>query len=108
MTLRVAVAARTLDAVRVIAAPSSSRLQPATVGPPYRHLSSRGTGFIGSHLAPRLSATHDCSQIVILDDLSMGSVDNLKSIQHLIDVKRVEFSDEALSAPSRLAGYGVA
>ncbi len=45
-----------------------------------------GAGFIGSHLTERLLAQGD--EVVIVDDLSTGTLDN---IRHLLDNPRVQF-----------------
>ncbi len=50
-----------------------------------RHLITGGAGFIGSHLADALSARGD--EVLILDDLSTGSRDN---VNHLLAGPRVE------------------
>jgi UDP-glucose 4-epimerase len=51
-----------------------------------RYLITGGAGFIGSHLADALTTRGD--EVVILDDLSTGRVEN---IEHLIDAGHVEF-----------------
>jgi len=51
-----------------------------------RYLITGGAGFIGSHLAERLLADGD--QVLLLDDLSAGSVRN---IEHLLGSSRVSF-----------------
>ena len=51
-----------------------------------RYLITGGAGFIGSHLAERLAA--DGSEVLVLDDLSTGRMEN---IQHLTDQGAVEF-----------------
>ena len=61
-----------------------------------RHLITGGAGFIGSHLAEALLARGN--QVLILDDLSTGRLDN---VEHLQGGGRVEFvkgsvSDEGL------------
>ena len=54
-----------------------------------------GAGFIGSHLATRLLARGD--QIVVLDDLSTGSMDN---IEHLVGRKGFDYRiGSALDGP---------
>jgi UDP-glucose 4-epimerase len=50
-----------------------------------------GAGFIGSHLAERLVA--DGHRVVLVDDLSTGSMDN---IAHLLDGDGVEFVRESV------------
>jgi nucleoside-diphosphate-sugar epimerase len=45
-----------------------------------------GAGFIGSHLAENMLA--DGYRVVVLDDLSTGS---LRNIQHLIDAPGLKF-----------------
>ncbi|HEX6391052.1 MAG TPA: NAD-dependent epimerase/dehydratase family protein [Solirubrobacteraceae bacterium] len=59
-----------------------------------RYLITGGAGFIGSHLADALSAEgHD---VLVLDDLSTGSVDNLT---HLLADGRVRFVEGAVTQP---------
>jgi len=54
-----------------------------------------GAGFIGSHLATRLLARGD--QVVVLDDLSTGSMDN---IEHLVGRKGFDYRiGSALNGP---------
>jgi nucleoside-diphosphate-sugar epimerase len=45
-----------------------------------RHLITGGAGFIGSHLAEALLARGD--EVFILDDLSTGSVENVRHLKH--------------------------
>jgi UDP-glucose 4-epimerase len=51
-----------------------------------KYLITGGAGFIGSHLSDRLTA--DGHEVVVLDDLSTGRIDN---IEHLIRSQRIEF-----------------
>ena len=51
-----------------------------------KYLITGGSGFIGSHLSDRLTA--DGHEVVVLDDLSTGRIDN---IEHLIRSERIEF-----------------
>ena len=51
-----------------------------------KYLVTGGAGFIGSHLCDRLTA--DGHEVVVLDDLSTGRIDN---IEHLIRSQRIEF-----------------
>ena len=51
-----------------------------------RYLVTGGAGFIGSHLCDRLSV--DGHEVLVLDDLSTGRIDN---IEHLLRSRRVEF-----------------
>src|SRR5215207_6957032 len=51
-----------------------------------KYLITGGAGFIGSHLSDRLTA--DGHEVVVLDDLSTGRIDN---IEHLIRAQRIEF-----------------
>jgi len=44
-----------------------------------RALITGGAGFIGSHLAERLLARGD--EVIILDDLSTGSVENIRHLK---------------------------
>jgi UDP-glucose 4-epimerase len=53
-----------------------------------RYLITGGAGFIGSHLAEALVNRDKSAEVVILDDLSTGSFEN---IQHLVDGQRVTF-----------------
>src|ERR671930_334650 len=50
-----------------------------------RYLVTGGAGFIGSHLCDALTAQAD--EVVILDDLSTGRIDN---IAHLLQGRRAE------------------
>jgi UDP-glucose 4-epimerase len=63
---------------------------------PRRHLITGGAGFIGSHLADLLVARGD--QIVVLDDLSTGRLENLEDVITSPAVHLVQGStlDEAL------------
>jgi len=53
-----------------------------------RYLITGGAGFIGSHLTEALVERDDVARVVILDDLSTGSFENL---DHLVDGDRVRF-----------------
>ena len=53
-----------------------------------RYLITGGAGFIGSHLTETLIERDSSAEVVILDDLSTGSVEN---IEHLVDGDRVTF-----------------
>jgi len=57
-----------------------------------------GAGFIGSHLADRLIARGD--DVLVLDDLSSGSLEN---IAHLRDESKFEFVEGSAADPSLLA-----
>jgi UDP-glucose 4-epimerase len=57
-----------------------------------------GAGFIGSHLADRLIARGD--DVLVLDDLSSGSLEN---IAHLRDASKFEFVEGSAADPSLLA-----
>ena len=61
-----------------------------------RVLVTGGAGFIGSHLVEQLIKRED--QVVVLDDLSTGSVENLRHAQSICDFEVVEGSvtDELL------------
>ena len=52
------------------------------------YLITGGAGFIGSHLTEALIGRDASAQVVILDDLSTGSFEN---IEHLVDGQRVSF-----------------
>jgi len=56
-----------------------------------RYLITGGAGFIGSHLAERL--LERCDHVVLLDNLSTGSVEN---IRHLKDSPRMEYHLDSL------------
>lgn len=45
-----------------------------------KYLITGGAGFIGGHLAQALLANDKCEKVIIIDDLSTGSLDNLKAI----------------------------
>jgi UDP-glucose 4-epimerase len=53
-----------------------------------RYLITGGAGFIGSHLAEALVTRDESAEVVILDDLSTGSFEN---VEHLVDGGRVSF-----------------
>lgn len=45
-----------------------------------KYLITGGAGFIGGHLAELLLKDENCEKVIIIDDLSTGSLDNIKSI----------------------------
>lgn len=45
-----------------------------------KYLITGGAGFIGGHLAQLLLSGEDCEKVIVIDDLSTGSLDNLKMI----------------------------
>jgi UDP-glucose 4-epimerase len=51
-----------------------------------------GAGFIGSHLVERL-LDEGVARLVVIDDLSTGSLDNLESVGDRIDVVRGDVCD---------------
>lgn len=53
-----------------------------------RYLITGGAGFIGSHLTEALIDRDESARVMILDDLSTGSFEN---IEHLVDGDRVSF-----------------
>ncbi|HEX3616125.1 MAG TPA: NAD-dependent epimerase/dehydratase family protein [Solirubrobacteraceae bacterium] len=53
-----------------------------------RYLITGGAGFIGSHLTEALIDRDESAKVVILDDLSTGSFEN---IEHMVDGDRVTF-----------------
>jgi UDP-glucose 4-epimerase len=61
-----------------------------------RYLITGGAGFIGSHLVDVLTARGD--QVVVLDDLSTGRLENLESVvdSDLVELVRGSTSDEGL------------
>ncbi|MGH9739555.1 MAG: NAD-dependent epimerase/dehydratase family protein [Candidatus Acidiferrales bacterium] len=63
-----------------------------------RHLITGGAGFIGSHLAEALLARGD--EVFILDDLSTGSVEN---VRHLKTHPRFHYSFDSITNKSLLA-----
>ena len=64
-----------------------------------KYLITGGAGFIGSHLSDRLTA--DGHEVVVLDDLSTGRIDN---IQHLIRSGRIEFVEGSVTEEDLLLG----
>ena len=60
-----------------------------------KYLITGGAGFIGSHLAERLIARGD--QVVVFDNLSTGSTNNLISISQKIKFKQGNILDKALA-----------
>jgi UDP-glucose 4-epimerase len=57
-----------------------------------RYLITGGSGFIGSHLCDGLTAAgHD---VLVLDDLSTGRIEN---IEHLVDTGRVQFVEGSVT-----------
>ena len=57
-----------------------------------KYLITGGAGFIGSHLSDRLTA--DGHDVVVLDDLSTGRIDN---IEHLIRSQRIDFVEGSVT-----------
>ena len=47
-----------------------------------------GAGFIGSHLAEALHASG--SEVTVVDDLSTGSMDNIRHLSRLMNLNVVE------------------
>ena len=64
-----------------------------------KYLVTGGAGFIGSHLSDRLTA--DGHEVVVLDDLSTGRIDN---IEHLIRSGRVEFVEGSVTNEDLMLG----
>ena len=64
-----------------------------------KYLITGGAGFIGSHLSDRLTA--DGHEVVVLDDLSTGRIDN---IQHLIRSGRIEFVEGSVTEEDLVLG----
>ena len=54
-------------------------------GPSKRIVVTGGAGFVGSHLVERLAASSD-ADIVVIDDLSTGSAENLRSVSDRVDL----------------------
>lgn len=81
-----------LERARPRSAPSLTLVQPvskvAAGQGAKRYLITGGAGFIGSHLVEALVDRDECAEVVILDDLSTGSFEN---IEHLVDGERVSF-----------------
>lgn len=65
---------------------------------PRHFLITGGAGFIGSHLAERLLARGD--RVTVLDDLSTGSLDNLRAVRNEARLRFVQGSveDEKITA----------
>jgi UDP-glucose 4-epimerase len=59
-----------------------------------KYLITGGAGFIGSHLAESLLARGD--QVVVLDNLSTGSVENLSEIRNKIEFKHEDILDKGI------------
>jgi UDP-glucose 4-epimerase len=59
-----------------------------------KYLITGGAGFIGSHLAEKLIARDD--QVVVFDDLSTGSADNLSRIKDKIKFEQGSILDSAV------------
>jgi nucleoside-diphosphate-sugar epimerase len=64
-----------------------------------KYLITGGAGFIGSHLADRLTA--DGNEVVVLDDLSTGRIEN---IEHLIRSQRIEFVEGSITEEDLMVG----
>ena len=64
-----------------------------------RYLITGGAGFIGSHLSDRLTA--DGHEVVVLDDLSTGRIDN---IEHLLRSGRIEFVEGSVTEEDLVLG----
>ena len=64
-----------------------------------KYLITGGAGFIGSHLADRL--TTDGHEVVVLDDLSTGRIDN---IEHLIRSQRIELVEGSTTDEDLVVG----
>ena len=64
-----------------------------------KYLITGGAGFIGSHLADRL--TSDGHEVVVLDDLSTGSIGN---VEHLIRSGRIEFVEGSVTEEDLVLG----
>ncbi len=63
---------------RARSSPSPATVASAAV----RVLVTGGAGFIGSSVCRRLASTPGVDHVVVLDDLSTGSTDNLREIEH--------------------------
>jgi UDP-glucose 4-epimerase len=64
-----------------------------------KYLITGGAGFIGSHLSDRLTA--DGHEVVVLDDLSTGRIEN---IEHLIRSQRIEFVEGSTTDEDLVVG----
>ena len=64
-----------------------------------KYLITGGAGFIGSHLSDRLTA--DGHEVVVLDDLSTGRIEN---IEHLIRSRRIEFVEGSVTEEDLMLG----
>src|SRR6266540_857612 len=64
-----------------------------------KYLITGGAGFIGSHLSDRLTA--DGHEVVVIDDLSTGRIEN---IEHLIRSRRIEFVEGSITDEDLMVG----
>jgi len=65
-----------------------------------RYVVTGGAGFIGSHLSEALTA--EDHQVIILDDLSSGRIEN---IRRLLDTKNITFHQGSITDPSFIRKY---
>ena len=71
--------------------------------PPASHvLVTGGAGFIGSHLVERLLA--DGKSVVVVDDLSTGSLENLRAVSSHPKLRVIQSKISACAGLARLAG----
>lgn len=61
-----------------------------------KYVVTGGAGFIGSHIADNLSKNHE---VVILDNLFSGKIENIK---HLLEKKNVEYIQGSITIPALL------
>ncbi len=69
-----------------------------------RTLVTGGAGFIGSHLVERLLAA--CHEVVVLDDLSTGRLDNLTSVKNnsLLKIRKINITDPKIDLDNYFKG----
>ena len=68
-----------------------------------RVLVTGGAGFIGSNVCRRLASTAGVEHVVVLDDLSTGSTDNLAELDGAIELHVGSILDAAGAGTGRRA-----
>ena len=67
-----------------------------------RYLVTGGCGFIGSHLCEAL--VKDSNEVIVIDDLSTGRLDNLDNVRSQIEFIQCRVEDYPLAELNKLAG----